>query len=102
MDPNTWTSCLSVFVGGVDLLKNHDLNIIVDKTPQINEAIRRIDGDGLTIIPPDLLEALLMLGIEVHHGRTPPNIAGSYFAHLLYWEEVILMIVRDQVNGLQI
>jgi hypothetical protein len=79
LDPNTWLSCLNALVGTAHILSNLDFNLITLKTPQINEAIRRIDGDGMTIIPRDLLERLLELGIEVHHGRTPPNITGSFF-----------------------
>ena len=74
----SYLSCLWGLAGSANLLTHLDFNLTTEKTTQINEVIRRIDGDGLTIIPPDLLEDLLRLGIEINHGRNPPNIRGTY------------------------
>ena len=72
-------ACLNAIANMTSVLSNHDLNLVNQRITQINEAIRRIDGDGLTIIPPDLLADLLMLGIEINHGNNPPNIEGTFF-----------------------
>ena len=71
-------ACLSLLWNSVNLEINLDFGTLNDKIEQINEIIRRIDGDGMTIIPSDLLAQLLMLGIEINHGNTPPNIAGTF------------------------
>jgi len=70
--------CVAALGGTASLLSYLDFNLTTQKTTQINEAIRRIDGDGLTIIPHDLLKELLSLGIEVNNGNKPPNIEGKY------------------------
>jgi hypothetical protein len=57
-----------------------DLNLTTQKTVEINKAIRKIDGDGLTVIPKELLEYYLLLGIEINSGRNPPTVEGSYLA----------------------
>jgi hypothetical protein len=77
----SWGSCISGLIGVVDIASNIDLSVINQKIEQIDEAIRRIEGDALqtTVIPHDLLEDLLELGIEVNHGNNPPNIEGTYF-----------------------
>jgi hypothetical protein len=73
--------CISGIVDAVDLLTYVDLDFADQKTTQINEAIRKIDGDALTTtIPRELLEYFLSLGIEVNSGRNPPNIEGTYRA----------------------
>ena len=77
-----WTSpvdCLKAISSTASVLSNLDFNLVVQRTVEINEAIRRIDGDGLTVIPPDLLEDLLRLGIEINHGNNPPCIEGTFF-----------------------
>jgi hypothetical protein len=72
-------SCLSLLTGTIDVLTNVDLSVVNQKIEQINETIRKIDGDALTTtIPADLLEKLLLLGIEVNNGNNPPNIEGTY------------------------
>jgi hypothetical protein len=73
--------CISGIVDAVDLLTYVDLNFAGQKTTEINEAIRKIDGDALTTtIPRELLEYFLSLGIEVNSGRNPPDIEGMYLA----------------------
>jgi hypothetical protein len=74
-------SCISFLTGTVDVLKNDDLDLTDEKKEQINEAIRKIEGDALTTtIPRELLEYFLLLGIDVNSGRNPPNIEGTYLA----------------------
>jgi len=75
--------CVSGLADAVSLLTYLDFNLTNQKTTQINEAIRKIDGDGLTIIPYELLELFYDLGININSGRNPPNIEGAYFVSTL-------------------
>jgi len=72
--------CVGIITEYADLFTQEDLNFISQKTMEINEVIRKIDGDGLTIIPNELLIYFLTLGIEINSGRNPPNIEGTYLA----------------------
>jgi len=59
-------------------MSNWDFDHANQFLTQINEAARRIDGDGLRIIPPERLADLLRIGIEINHGNNPPNIEGAF------------------------
>ena len=76
-------SCVSALANTANLLTYMDLNLTNQKNTQVNEAIRKIDGDSLTVIPKDLLEYFLLLGIEINSGRNPPAIEGTYLAKTL-------------------
>ncbi|MDR2136606.1 MAG: hypothetical protein LBO76_08325, partial [Treponema sp.] len=78
------SSCLSGMANAAKFLAYLDFDISDEKTEQIKEVIRKIEGDALTTtIPSELLEYFLLLGIEVNSGRTPPNIEGTYCAETL-------------------
>ncbi|MDR1948857.1 MAG: hypothetical protein LBQ38_05670 [Spirochaetaceae bacterium] len=77
----TWNSCVAMLAGAADLGFFADLGVAEEKIEQINETIRKIEGDALTTtIPRELLEYFLLLGIEINSGRNPPIIEGTYLA----------------------
>ena len=76
-------NCVSGAAEALHLLTYLDFNLAEQKTTQINEAIRRIDGDVLTLIPRELLEYFYDLGITINSGRNPPNIEGTYLVPTL-------------------
>jgi hypothetical protein len=77
-------SCFSMLAGAATLEKKADLTVVEEKTEQVNETIRKIDGDALTTtIPREYLEYFLRLGIEINNGRNPPDIEGTYLAATL-------------------
>jgi hypothetical protein len=76
-----WTSCFSLLDDAAKLGMFVDSSVADQKVAQINETIRKIEGDAITTtIPQDLLANLLLLGIEVNNGRNPPNIVGTYLS----------------------
>jgi hypothetical protein len=70
--------CIVAFSNTAYTISSRDFNLSTQLTIQINEAARRIDGDGLRIIPPERLADLLSIGIEINHGNNPPNIEGTF------------------------
>jgi len=84
-NPLTWVACLQGLYNSAHLLTYLDFNFLQLKINEINEVIRVIDGDGMTIIPHDLLAQLLALGIEINHGNTPPNIQGTFLVAPNQW-----------------
>jgi len=76
-------ACLSVFTSTISIVSNQDFSLTEQKAEQINEAIRKIDGDVLTEIPRELLELFYDLGIIINSGRNPPNIEGTYLVPTL-------------------
>jgi len=76
----TTDSCISAYNGMANLLSSQDTNLIAQKTTQIKEVIRKLEGDGLTSIPSELLAYFFLLGIDINNGRNPPTINGTYLA----------------------
>jgi len=75
--------CITATGNGVDLLYRLAFELDSSVKELINEVIRMIDGDALTIIPPDLFENFLDLRIEINNGTNPPDIEGTYLVSTL-------------------
>jgi hypothetical protein len=59
-------------------------NLITDKgNLAIAEKWESLTEDVQNLIPPDILEAIEDLGIEINEGRNPPNIEGTYLVDTL-------------------